>query len=263
MKLSVVVPSLTGERPQGLAEDPRVEIVVVKGVSPVGRARDEGLWRATGDYVAWVDADDEVTENWLDEIWQTLSSRPDVVVLGHEWVQPDGFSFTRVWRGTDLLGDVLAQRGIRSELWNFVVRRALWKGIRFDPAARVLEDWAVVPRLLMRAHSVVSVGKAVYRYRVNASSLTQRRGDADLQRETFARMVAREGQIRSLGLWRRYGRETLIGIANAICLSPGAGAWMRRKLLGVLVSPAPMRQKVKWVLFALGLGRLVKRRYGK
>lgn len=263
MKLSVIVPSKTGEMPRGLREDPRIEIIVVKGICPVGRARNEGLGRATGDYIAWVDADDEVTDDWLDAIWKALESHPDVVVLGHEWVMPDGFFFMHVWNGTDLLGDVLVQRDIRSEMWNFVVRRELWTGVAFDDTARTHEDWEVVPRLLMRASVVVPLGKAVYRYRVNTASLTHHQEDAALQQEAFARAVARIDEVRRLGLMEKYGRETMIGIANTICLNPLAGRWLCGHLLVLLGSPAPLRQKVKWILSALGLRNVIEWRYGR
>ena len=263
MKLSVIVPSKTGEMPRGLKEDPRIELVIVKGVCPVGRARNEGLGRATGDYIAWVDADDEVKDDWFDEIWAALKSRPDVVVLGHEWVMPNGFFFTRIWKGTDLLGDVLAQRGLRSEMWNYVIRRALWKGIQFNDSSRTHEDWEIVPRLLMQARTVVPLGKAVYCYRANPASLTHQHEDLSMQREAYDRSVARIDEIRSLGLWQRHGLDTLIGIANTIYLNPYAGPWFRRQLVKLLTSTASFRQKAIWILSALGLRNVIEWRYGR
>ena len=44
-------------------------------------ARNEGLERATGDWIAWVDCDDEVEPNWASEICAAIKAHPDVDVI--------------------------------------------------------------------------------------------------------------------------------------------------------------------------------------
>lgn len=277
MLLSVIVASRDGRMPRGLNEDPRLELVVVKGVKPVGRARNEGLARATGDYIAWVDSDDEVTDDWLNEILRGLDACPDVLVLGHTWMLEEHVGREKIWSGGDLLESVLSQRILRPEMWNYVVRRELWDGIRFDDAARTLEDWDVAPRLLMKAREVGCVRRSVYRYRARAGSLTHR-ADESMQREVFVRALARIPQLKRLGLWRRYGRmatggvgymvyccaETLALSGNARCETKRAAErWIRWHLPGLLVAPAPGTFRVKWLLAALGCWDAVRWYYSR
>ena len=276
MKLSVIVPSKTGELPRGLKEDPRIELVVVKGVSPVGRARNEGLKRATGDYIAWVDADDEVAEDWLEAIWAALESRPDVVVIDHWWKVAENVGRIKPWRGKDLLGDVLRQETIYGELWNKVIRRELWDGVWFDDQARTLEDWDVQPFVLRKVKTVVRVEKPVYCYWMRSGSLTHQI-DVDMQREVMRRALARIDVIRKLGLWDKYARETMEGVATMVynCfeglefagtergeaaekLKAEARTWLRRHLVGLLLGPGKLTFKVKWLLASVGLARIIR-----
>lgn len=148
IRLSVIVPSLTGEVPQGLSAQVSgradVELVVVEGVTPVGKARNVGLARAVGDYIAWVDADDEVSSDWLASLLSTLGQSPDVIVIGHKWMMNAEFGFEKTWRGGDLLGDLLDGRLVSGELWNKIIRRDLWASVRFDDTVRIERIWSSV-----------------------------------------------------------------------------------------------------------------------
>ena len=106
MLLSVLTPALDGEMPKGVPDDPRIEVILVKGISPVGKARNECLAKAHGDYVAWVDADDEIEDGWLDAVKEAIADKPGAVVF-------DPFACT----GTFLLAAAkLGRKGIGFEI---------------------------------------------------------------------------------------------------------------------------------------------------
>lgn len=177
MTLSVIVPSLDGSVPASIPKDDRLEVVVVKGLRPVGRARNEGLRRATGEYVAWVDADDEVTDEWLESILAAMESSPDVIVMDAKMV---GWKGRRdyVWglKAKDATIERLRRDVYRdilrpSALWPYVTRRSLWDGLEFDASAIVAEDYLILPKVLERAKSCVYIPKMLYRYVCNQGSL--------------------------------------------------------------------------------------------
>lgn len=164
MRLSVIVPSLTGEMPQGLqactAGRDDVELVVVKGVSPVAAARNAGLAQAKGEYVAWVDADDAVTENWLAEILKGLESDPDLL----------SFNVRVEWHDASGRPDYQLDGRTAGQLWCKVFRRTLFEGLSF--AGVVHEDWRIqcqMPRQLGRVH----LDKVLYVYRRGRGGLSQ------------------------------------------------------------------------------------------
>ena len=141
----------------------------------VSWARNEGLRRATGDYVAWVDSDDEVEENWAEEIARALAKGPDVATIDAKLVgwKDRGDEIWGVKRPTmEKLRQAVYRNMTRSSaLWLYVTRRELWEGLKFDETVKLAEDYLLLPKVLLRAGSCVYVDKPIYRYRCNEGSL--------------------------------------------------------------------------------------------
>lgn len=227
IKLSIIIPTLDGSIRAKIPEREDVEIVVVKGVCPVGKARNEGLRRAKGEYIAWVDSDDEVEEGWLEEILGVLtqrrrdaeSARPegssertgadlrgtaapegvDVVTFDAELVGWNGRP-DYVWGVKEkdatierLKRDVYRDITRPSALWLYVTKRELWEGLKFDETVRTAEDYLIFTQVIERAKSCKYIPKKLYRYIRNEGSLvnSQPEGqvlkDFEIQRQQIAR----------------------------------------------------------------------------
>ena len=253
--LSVIVVSRTGHVPASVARavavhSDDVELILVSGVSPVGRARNEGLDRARGAFIAWVDDDDEVTDDWLDEILKAIKEpEADVVVFGHEWCVSDDDHRVKIWHGTDLLKDLFIDRDIFSTLWDKVTRRTLWDGIRFDDAALTSEDWDVLPHVLVRARCTVRIAKALYSYRWHPGSLTTT-PSAQMLDDARARAAARM-KLRGDPAFAAYRRVIVQGVANEMSENPRGAAWLRRNVLLWLTSGACLRRLAKFAVRAM------------
>lgn len=174
MKLSVIIPSIDGKHrfafpatvPVGLT----VELIVVKGVSPVSEARNEGLAKSSGDYVAWVDADDNVSEDWLPEISRALQDEPDVVSFNAkvEWLNCRRPSY--IIGGAAYPADVMSERAT-GQLWNKIIRRSLFDGLNFKNA--IHEDYRLLCELLPKAERIIHIDKPLYVYRRGRDGLSQ------------------------------------------------------------------------------------------
>lgn len=180
MKLSVIVPSLTGQVPESLRRQTEgrddVEVIVVTGVSPVGRARNVGLGRAHGEYIAWMDSDDDVTESWLDDIASSIADGVDGLLFDAEargWSVETSFVYggdQKMFGGDELEREIYRDGRLKSHLWRWVLRRELWDGEGFDEQVSALEDYLVLPKVVGRAKSVKYLPKILYHYLYHENS---------------------------------------------------------------------------------------------
>lgn len=206
MKLSIIVPTFDGEVPRSLrsaAGREDVELIVVKGVSPVAKARDEGLRLAKGEYVAWVDSDDEVTDDWLVEILSKIENNSTVHLQpSPSPITPDIISFNvrQEWHdGSGRASAVLDGRKC-GQLWAKVFRRSLFEGLMFEGA--VHEDFRIqcqMPRETKCAH----IDKVLYVYKRRAEGLSQHRDAKATIRALWGLVRICNSWEMAKGIWER------------------------------------------------------------
>lgn len=199
MTVSVAVPCLYRDdaterllsdiRRQSAAGGAELDLVVVEGVSPVGRARNEALRRVRGDYLVWVDADDEIADDWWTSIVHASEGCPDVVVFGwrDEKCEREILPDSQCADATGLFRAVLRDEPPNAYLWNKVIRRDLWNGVCFDESFLFQDDFVVIPQVLCRASRVEVLDKVLYRYRFDSTGVSCKRGIAHLDEVLRAR----------------------------------------------------------------------------
>lgn len=144
-------------------------------------ARNNALKIATGDYYCFVDSDDYVATNVLEELYQILTDNDADISLvnyksftGDEVVTDDKVaSKVTVFNNTDMIKNI---HTVKDELyvvmWGKLFKRSLFDGIQF-PAGRICEDLHVLYQLYDKAgKAVFSNEKLYYYYRGNVSSST-------------------------------------------------------------------------------------------
>jgi len=250
-KLSIIVPSIDGKLPT-LPVDQCVETIVVRGVRPVSAARNEGLSRAAGEYVAWVDSDDEVCEDWLSSVLQGLETKPDVLSFNVHVVWTDGKRHSYKIGGAGYAVDVMAER-TNGQLWNKVIRRELYKGLTFK--GTIHEDYMLLCELLPRATTFAHIDKELYVYRRSANGLSQH-SDIKLGRAAMLELI--EFCSKSPDKWKGEIRKGVAQRAADFCRnaesSPELRRFIRKALPSIFIDIGlSSRVKAKCLLASLGI----------
>jgi CDP-glycerol glycerophosphotransferase len=154
--------------------EPRLSVIHADKIGP-GRARNEGVRHATGEYIWFVDGDDVVPDGSLAAIAGRIeAARPDLIFIDHQDVYPGGKS--EPGSGHDLLGKetaecfTLAEHPWALELsmasWNKVIRRDFFLSTHATfPAECPHEDIPVSCLLLLEARKLSTLNQVCYRYR--------------------------------------------------------------------------------------------------
>lgn len=243
-------------------------------------ARNEGLQRATGDWIAWVDCDDIVEREWFGEIASAIvgdlsgsgtedgktlsplfhsnSRLPliDVIQFDATEVKDGKTRPLRYGKAGEVSGDAFARELLRNDgmpawLWTRVFRREVLAGARF--AGRVKQDYQMFLQILPRIRKVWSIGKPLYRYIRHGHGLSNY-----VQAMDYAEAgKGFEAQIAALPeCWWHDARVglalTMADVARHSKQENGSRPWVRKYLLMVLFDPkVPLRLKAKAMLASI------------
>lgn len=156
--------------------------VFSKSNGGVSSARNLGLGQATGEYLAFVDADDYVAPSIYMKLYEAAAvNQADMVVCDFYRISLDGVSYSDQSACAGLVESVLNQIFSWHDiaLWNRLVRKSM-VDILFVDGVQFCEDRIFVANLLAKManqqKSIAHVSEALYYYdnKVNAESLTKK-----------------------------------------------------------------------------------------
>lgn len=145
-----------------IKDDPRIQLIQQenKGVSA---ARNTGLKNASGDYLVFVDSDDSIEKNLLEEINK---------VANGEIIQYDFLSITgekaQSWAKSKGAFDIKA--GNMAVVWRHAIPFEPVRELRFDESLSCGEDYLFLNEALKKIGSVLILRKCLYRHRFNCKN---------------------------------------------------------------------------------------------
>lgn len=171
-----------------------------------GATRNAGAKAATGDVVAFLDADDRYLPERVAALSWALTTRPDLVLVTTDaWMSVDGvrerlISSLRPFEVADQRAAILSYNYVFAH--PAVRRQALLDAGGFDEDLHVGEDWVCWQRLLWQGGRFGEVSEPLAEYRTRPNSLTGDRGRYDRDRirmqEAFRSLEMRPHERASL-----------------------------------------------------------------
>lgn len=159
--------------------DNRLSLILLPENGGVSNARNIGISRAKGTWLAFLDSDDTWDDTLAESALSQVDDATDAVIVGHRIVDASGTVRDRMpvdsarVDGPEAAGKVLSAR-FSSYLWDKVIRKSLFDatGVRFSGSLPIAEDVAVLVPVIWGARKVITVPQPLVTYYISGSSTT-------------------------------------------------------------------------------------------
>ena len=150
--------------------------------SGLSAARNTGILNATGEFITFIDGDDLIESNYLEELYHTALKNDSEIVVGSykEFNEEDYNYYIHVfdyreehYKHRELIDNIaqLEIRGIEFETsWGTLFHRRLFKNVLF-PVGKNIEDTRTNYKLYMESCKTSYIHKDLYIYRIRKGSL--------------------------------------------------------------------------------------------
>lgn len=149
--------------------DERITVFHQKNLG-VSLARNQGIDEATGNYVVFLDADDELIEDCLAKTVNIAEETNADVVAGRSCENQKLFQDRIIWTGAEALENSLKDHLFTYSACAKLIRREFIGKTRFTPDIRINEDSYFVFQLLCKQNVFVLTNDVIYFYRANSES---------------------------------------------------------------------------------------------
>jgi glycosyltransferase involved in cell wall biosynthesis len=180
----------TGKIADSLAAKYDNVICVHKTNGGLSSARNYGIERAKGEYIAFVDSDDWVEPDYTEKLYEAIvKAQADVAACGYRLEEASSGTVTFDEEGLlspheamRKLGDIYPKENVLLVVaWNKLYKASLFKDLRYTEN-KIHEDEFIAHRVLGAADSVALIPDALYHYRIRENSITSAGNSQSIKR---------------------------------------------------------------------------------
>ncbi len=152
--------------------------VINKENGGLSDARNVGINFSTGDYLAFIDSDDYVSDDYVEYLYNIICEKNvDISVCGFLEVTEDGKLVNnseenniKVFTDSDAIETMLYQREFDHSAWGKLYKRNLFDNLRF-PKGKLFEDIAIMYEIVSKVKNVGFGSKKNYYYLIRKDSI--------------------------------------------------------------------------------------------
>lgn len=150
----------------------------------VAAVRNTCLKHVHGEYVAWIDSDDWIDNDYLNKLVETQKkTQADIICIGNKT-----YMNGQIYLGShqnkygsypgceipkkDAIGDIFFGMLSLISLWGCLIKKSLYRGFIFSEDNRY-DDQGNKFKLYLQANKIVGIPEVAYTYRVREESITQ------------------------------------------------------------------------------------------
>lgn len=158
-------------------KDPRIKVIHQEN-GGVSKARNTGLASVTGEWIAFLDADDEVTPNWLQSYAEAITDDVDIIFQGAKIITNKEDHFYRlgdaVLNVTEIIYEWQEHHHDMGSAWSKCIRKSVItnNGVHFSENINNFEDWVFLISVLVYAHKCKTISATEYIYNRQNSTIT-------------------------------------------------------------------------------------------
>jgi glycosyltransferase involved in cell wall biosynthesis len=144
----------------------------------IAATRNRGIREARGKYIAWVDPDDYITDDWWRTIFPILEQNPELVLFDFKILHNKRISCThfdqssRIIEREEIFRELADGIRFQSHLWSKIFLRTLFDHEKtFDENLSYAEDYQAMHHILFSVQRCEYIHKCIYVYRQRNGSL--------------------------------------------------------------------------------------------
>lgn len=158
-----------------LTKDDRIKYFFIKN-SGVSVARNYGLRKAIGDYIYFIDSDDYIDQNVIENLYNNLKDKT-LVGVNHYKVLPLENKMIPInshYKSIELIQEIL-KNNIKGVVWCFLFNKdiILEHNISFDEKSKFMEDTIFLVNYLKYVDSINFIFGSYYHYDMTGTSITR------------------------------------------------------------------------------------------